>query len=209
MNHRATGPFRGTPRVASSASAPFKFEDVPDQAAGLKRMAQLIANGLSTTKSTPVLIRTARQITADCDGRDDMCEVEAIFDAVKNGTDKVPALSKGVRYVSDTRGTDHFQSAYATLKECEAGACAEDCDGHAVLLASLLLALGFKVGVRAWGPKIGTKAYSHVYAVVAIPKHGPWPKGYGGHGLDTTVPDSYVGWEPRKGETLTYWIEED
>lgn len=82
-----------------------------------------------------------------------------------------------------------------------------NCDDQAILLATLLSALGFKVGLRAWGPKKGKREYVHVYAVVALPKHGPWPAGYSGHGLDTTVPESSVGWEPRKSEVLTVWIE--
>jgi hypothetical protein len=186
----------------------FAFEEVKDQNASLRRMAEIVANGLQNPKTGHLIIRTARAITADVDDRDDEGELQAIYDAVKEGTDKVPGLKNGLRYVSDPRTFDYFSSAAATLRECQAGACAGDCDDHTILVATLALALGFKVGVRAWGPKPGVKRYEHVYPVVALPKHGPWPKNYGGHGMDTTVADAHVGWEPVRGETLTFWIEE-
>ena len=186
----------------------FHLEDVKTQEAALGRMMDLVAGALSKPGTGAQLVQVARAITSDCDARDDRCEVEAILDAVKNGTDKIPGLEKGVRYVSDPRTFDYYSSAAQTLKACRAGACAGDCDDQAILITTLLVALGYKAGLRAWGPKVGRREYEHVYAVVALPKHGPWPKNYSGHGLDSTVPESFVGWEPRKGEVLTYWIEE-
>jgi len=187
---------------------PFSFVDVKTQDASLRKMAELVAKGLQDPKSAPAVIRAARAITADVEARDDRGEVEAVYEAVKNGTDKVPGLERGMRYVSDPRTFDYFSSASAMLRECAAGACSGDCDDSTILIATLLLALGFKVGVRAWGPRVGVKRYEHVMPIVLIPKHGPWPKGYSGHTCDATVAEAYVGWEPRKGEVLTYWIEE-
>ena len=186
----------------------FSFIDVRDQAAALREMARLIAEGVSDPKTAHAVIRAARAITAECEGKDELCEVEAIYEAVKHGTSRVRGLEKGLRYVSDPRTFDYFAGPAATLKECEAGACAGDCDDATILVAALLLALGFKAGVRAWGPREGVKRFDHVYPVVALPKHGPWEKGYTGHGMDTTIVDGYPGWEPRKGAILTYWIEE-
>jgi len=156
----------------------------------------------------PTIVRAARAITADCDSRDDRCEVEAIFEAVREGTDKVPGLKKGMRYVADPRVGDYYVGARRILEECRAGACSGDCDEHAVLVASLCAALGYKVGVRAWGPKPSVNEFVHVYAVVALPKKGPHPESYGGHGMDTTVAEAYPGWQPPKGRVLTYWITE-
>jgi hypothetical protein len=62
------------------------------------------------------------------------------------------------------------------------------------------------VGARAWGKK--QNDYQHVYSVVALPKNGPAPENYFGTGLDTTVPQSDVGWEPRGGYILTAWPKE-
>jgi hypothetical protein len=175
--------------------------EVEDQATALRKIRSLIDKGMRSQG----IVRAARAITADCDARDDLAELEAIYDAVKNGTDAVPGLKRGLRYVSDPRNVDWYQGADRTLKECAAGSCAGDCDEHTVLVASLAGALGFKVGARAWGPKPGTKEYVHVYAVVCVPKRGPWRSERDNvRGLDTTV-DQYVGWQPPVGEVLTDW----
>jgi hypothetical protein len=83
-----------------------------------------------------------------------------------------------------------------------------NCDGHALLVAALAAALGWKVGLRAYGEEDG---FSHVYAVVAFPKlpvqsgkHLVWEQVLG---LDTTVPRSVVGWEPPRANVLTAWLE--
>ena len=184
---------------------PFQLADVKDQASALKRIADLIAKGCSS----PPIVRAARAITVDCAARDDLCELEAIYEAVKTGTPAVPGLKRGFRYVADPRTADWYQGAVATLKECQAGACAGDCDEHTVLVASLAGALGFRVGARAWGKDPAQRVYQHVYAVVAWPKKGPWRDDRASvRGMDTTVDSAHVGWQPPRGAVLTYWIEE-
>jgi hypothetical protein len=187
----------------------FQLEAVSSQAGALKRMAKLVTDGLSNPKTGPALIRAARKIVSDCDARDDQCEVEAIFEAVKYGTDKIRGLENGLRYVSDPGTFDYYSSAAQSLSACVKGSCAGDCDDGSILIVTLLVAIGFEAGLRAWGPKPGVKVYEHVYPVVRIPKHpigGGYPENYGGHGLDWSVVDSYVGWEPRRGEVLTVWV---
>jgi len=89
-----------------------------------------------------------------------------------------------------------------------------NCDDHSSLNAALAGALGWKVGLRAWGPK-GAGGFSHVYPVVAFPKRarlvhingqamGAFDRVFG---MDTTVDDAQVGWEPPKGEVLTAWLD--
>lgn len=179
----------------------FAVEQVGDQKQALKRLADLVVKG----SIDPAVVNVARAIVADCDSRDDLCEITAIFDAVQRGTDKVPALRNGIRYVKDPRAADFFQGARRLLESAAKGANRADCDEHAVLVASLCAALGFRSGVRAYGsdPK---GEYTHVYAIVAVPKDGPWAPDYGGHGMDTTVPDAHPGWQPAKGRVLTFWI---
>jgi hypothetical protein len=70
------------------------------------------------------------------------------------------------------------------------------------LVIALAGSLGWKCGARAWGKT--ADGYSHVYPVVAFPKRPPFQKIVG---LDTTVPDSKVGWEPPKAHVLTAWLE--
>jgi hypothetical protein len=166
-------------------------------------IGELIAKGAID----PKVVKAARQITSDCSARDDLCELEAIFRAVKEGDPRIPGLEKGLRYVSDPRSVDWYQGAKKILEECEDGACAGDCDEHNILVGALAASIGFKVGARAYG-KAGSRNYTHVYCVAAVPKNGPWPKSYGGHGLDTTVASASVGWEPPKGRVMTYWPPE-
>ncbi len=187
--------------------ARFAIETLPDtvegQKAALRRLANLVVRG----SIDPRVVRAARAIVGQCEARDDLCELEAIFHGVRDGTDAVPALRKGLRYVSDPRAADYFTGPARLLEECAQGACSADCDESATLVATLAAALGFKAGVRAWGPASGREGFTHVYAVAAYPKKGPWPKGYAGHGMDVTISYSSVGWEPKRGRVLTLWVE--
>lgn len=183
---------------------PFRIADVPNQRVALETIAKMIAKGCVD----PTIVRAARKITSDCPSRDDLCELEAIYRAVKEGDPRVPVLAKGLRYVADPRSTDWYQGAKRMFEECKAGACAGDCDEHTILVGALCGAIGFRVGARAYG-KPRTRNFQHVYCVAAVPKNGPWPGGYGGHGMDTTVPEAHVGWEPAEGHNDTRWVVEE
>lgn len=169
--------------------------EVSSQRKALEELAKLIE------KSTvdPLVRNAALAITHDVDSRDDEGEVRAVFEAVKNGTRQVQGLAKGLKYMSDPRWADFFTAPSRILKQCASGQghCAGDCDDHAALLCALLGSLGFLVGLRAWGKQKGE--FTHVYAVVALPKIAPMDL----MGLDTTVEESEPGWEPPKGHVLT------
>lgn len=184
---------------------PVTYADVRDQRAALAKILRFIEKG----STDPDVRRIAIQIVSDCEAKDDLCELQAIFDAVKHGTDRVPFLKNGVKYVADPRAADFYTGAKRLLSECSRGSCAGDCDDHTIIVGSLCAALGFKVGARAWGPDRNKDVYSHVYCVVALPKKGPWPRGYTGHGMDTTVSQSSVGWEPPRRRALSMWLEEE
>jgi hypothetical protein len=173
--------------------------NVRDQKQALLRLATL------TEQATvhPSVRAAAHRIIADCASRDDSCELEAIYEAVKNGTPLVKGLERGVRYVSDPQWADFFTAPNRLLSECAKGACGGDCDDAASLVAALAGSVGFRVGLRVWGQSPGV--YSHVYAVAGLPKHNPAEV----VGLDTTVPEAYVGWEPPKGHVLTAWLSEE
>lgn len=189
------------------------------QPGSLEVMRDLIARD----SIKPLVRTTAHQIlgaaglTAASGGaRDDDAELHAIYDAVKHGDPNVPALRTGFMYVNDPRASDYFTSADDSLKACLKGACAGDCDDASILIAALLASIGWRVGVRGWGPP-GEDAMIHVYPVVAYPKRalaaGSAGFGDGGYsravGLDTTVDEAYVGWEPPKSPNncITAWIE--
>lgn len=173
--------------------------EADDQRSALRMLAELTQRSVLN----PAILTTARQITNGIPARDDYAELEAIYDAVKSGTPAVRGLEKGLRYVSDPRMADAFMGPARILRNCKAGACGGDCDEAAALVVALTSALGFRSGLRAWGPKNCGGDYVHVYAVVGYPKHEPERV----IALDTTVPDATVGWEPEDGEVLTAWLE--
>lgn len=181
----------------------FTTTSVKTQEEALVAMATL---ALEDT-ANPIVRNAAIAIVADCEARNDECELAAIFNAVKYGTDKVKGLARGVKYVSDPRHRDYYVSAARMLQLCATGVCGGDCDDQAVLCAALAGSLGFRVGLRAWGEK-GSKSYSHVYAVAALPKDEDGDEVYG---LDTSadVGDSHPGWEPPAGRVMTAWLEEE
>lgn len=162
----------------------------------------------------PYLHNTAKKIIRGCEGKDDSCELDAIYWAVKQGDPEIPALANGgIKYVADPRYADYFISPVDLLLNAERGANGGDCDDHSSLIASLCGTIGWKSGLRAWGPK-GSGGFSHVYPVVAFPKrakrviHNEQQFGVfdNVYGMDTTVEEATVGWEPPKGNVLTYWL---
>lgn len=126
---------------------------VATQREALEQLAELAQR--STVH--PLVRETAIRLTADCDARDDDCELQAIFNAVKYGTVKSDdlrgfgrgfglsreenPLARGVRYVADPRWADHFTAPYRLLKQCARGACAGDC----LPADTLLLGAGHKL----------------------------------------------------------------
>lgn len=159
---------------------------VADQREALKKLADLTQRGTVH----PLVRETALAIINDCADRDDECELEAIYNAVKHGTDNVPFLKHGLKYVADPGWADHFTAPWRVLEQLQRGVNGEDCDGHAALVAALAGAIGFKTGLRAWGED--PEDFVHVYAVAGFPKRDPRES----VGLDTTVEEASVGWEP-------------
>lgn len=193
----------------------FRKRSVENQSASLQALAELVQGGIEH----PYVRATALKIVRDCSSRDDECELNALFNAVRDGDEAVEALKKGFPYRADPKTIDWFSSADRILKMCEHGACGGDCDEHAVLLASLAGTLGFTTGLRAFGPDPKKDRFTHVYAVALTPKKAVVPPGadglgYGDYsslkrtvvGLDTTVDRAYPGWQPEGGRYKTAWI---
>ena len=185
--------------------------DLSTQKEALQKLAEL------TQRATinPLVRNTALKIVRGVDSRDDVGELDAIFNAVKYGDPAVAPLAEGFKYVADPRFADYFASPVDNINQCLKGACGGDCDDHAGLICALAGSIGFGTGLRAYGPP-DTDGYSHVYAVALLPKR-PTPV-YGAHGdvvgfkykravgMDTTVDHSKLGWEPPRGNVLTAWI---
>lgn len=179
-----------------------QYKQPRTQKAVLRELAQLAYRNVAA----PKIQLAAKQLTTDCPARDDACELQAIYKAIKYGDPRVEGLAKGLRYVSDPRRVDLFIAPNRLMEMCEAGGCGGDCDDHAALIATLCAAIGFKVGLRAWGPSSAQNGeLTHVYAVVQVPKRNPTEV----LGMDTTVEQADVGWEPDHGHVITAWVEDD
>lgn len=150
----------------------------------------------------PLVRKTAISIISECGSREDRCELDALFNAVKNGDPRVAPLKRGFKYIADPKHIDYFVSPRRNLEWCGEGACGGDCDDHAALLSAFAGIIGFSTGLRIWGPDPGRNEFSHVYAVVGYPKKSPKQI----LGLDSTVPKAFVGWEPPKGRVKTAWL---
>lgn len=156
----------------------------------LKIMVDLITKSIGL----PIVRETALRMVAGCEGRDDACEIHAIYNAVK----------AEFKYVRDPRQADYFVAPYRALEACQRGACGGDCDDHAMLNAALLSSLGFKTGIRAYGPG-PERQYVHVYALVGYPKIKPTQI----VAMDTTVGKAVPGWEPPPGVAKTLMVPDN
>ena len=188
---------------------PERFLTVENQRQQLEELVGLIRKGIAnpTVRETALLIvRNAgcpNQNTSSASrAQIDLCQLKAIYAAVKHGDPDVPGLEKGVPYMADPDGFDLYTAPSRLLKACKAqmGSCHEDCDGLTALIAALSGTLGFKVAARAWG-KPGTQGYQHVFVVVKFPKRERESE----LTLDVTVPRAEVGWNPPAGRIMTAW----
>lgn len=166
-----------------------------------------VFQAVNTHEAAPV-IWTARAILAACPSRDEKCELQALWNAIKAGPLPVRLSSgeikevPGIRFVEDPRWTDTYPSAAKILQWAAEGSNGEDCDGHVILMCSLLLVSGWLPGVC-----IATKdgiEFTHIFPVAGFPKDDPqiWVP------LDTTVdaPGVGPGWWPPKGWVHHYRV---
>jgi len=137
----------------------------------------------------------ATKIIAGCKSRDNMCEAQAIYDAVR----------KRVRYIGDVTpikfpdgevdAIDYFQSARRTW-EMGAG----DCDDHVVLITALLSVVGIPARLRVTSPSKNAD-WGHIYPIAGFPVTDPrkWIA------LDTTLESpTRMGHEVAFGRNLDY-----
>lgn len=134
-------------------------------AATLKRMAS-IAKKASVE---PQVIDTARRIVAGVRGKDFRGEAAAIQNFVR----------ERVRYTRDPYFSETLQTPAVTLSQLQG-----DCDDHAILVASLLTAIGAPVRFRAIRIPGNGSDLGHVLAEtrfgrgwVPVETTEPWPFG--------------------------------
>jgi hypothetical protein len=114
--------------------------------------------------------------------------LEAVRGSVKN-LNEIDFVLDWVKKHIEFRGenAETLQSPVVTL-QLGAG----DCDDHSILIAALLRSLGYNVQFKTVAAqRADPTQFSHVYVIVQDKRTGQWK------GLDSTVPDSFAGWEPR------------
>lgn len=200
-----------------SAPAGLTPIEAPSQEDSLEVMAALV----DSDSMNLVLQGLARALTKNCPARNDWCELTAIYNGVKNGRSDLGAygLLNGLRYLADARTgadgseTDVFFKPSRLIAMLQKGENGADCDDQSMLVAALAKNCGFRVGLRAYGEGDVAGGYEHVYPIALIPKRGPWKTDSQGRideslivGMDTTVPQARVGWQPPAGNVFTVML---
>jgi len=133
----------------------------------LDYMAQLIKKG----KTNQDIIYTARRIAMQAPERDQVKQIEAIHDWVKqhmyyiNDPDKYEAIAgaNGIK-IANKEGIEILADPVWMLNEIKKnGQVAGDCDEFTILEGSLLGAIGFPVYLQAIGTQEHGNRYGHVY----------------------------------------------
>jgi len=154
---------------------------VHNNSGDVKGMIRLVAKQVDVSVRDPWTRAYAAEIVRGgrphvmAGGPSDEDQIKRIFWHVKNN----------ILYVQDPRGYEFIPTARRTVQ-----LGAEDCDGHVVLVTSLLSSLGFAVGARV----ISTDGANwHIYGLCGFdPAYAPSKY----IALDTTQKESYPGWEP-------------
>lgn len=110
-------------------------------------------------------------------------------------------VQKKVRYVKDANGIEQLHDPLTIIDQIQRGIARADCDDMALLIATLLLAIGHAPKFRIVRYKDGSGAFNHIY-VVDYAKNGP--KGPYRIVLDAIVKNKAIGFEvPHKtGEEI-------
>ena len=153
-------------QVSYSFSTSNKIDD------SIKVMREAVKIGLRD----PYTRELAACIIRPCGARDDMCEVQAVWDFIE----------AHVKYVADPRTVDTFTVLRRTL-EMGIG----DCDDLAIAECTILEAIGFQTSFRVVRT-VDSSTWNHVYSVVHLPKRGP----VGKLPLDHTLGRSKPGVQP-------------
>jgi transglutaminase-like putative cysteine protease len=178
-------------QVGDKVITHYRARDIP-----INDRVQLIQDRVyKSIEKDPGTRELATKIISKCKSRDNMCEAQAIYDAVR----------ARVRYIGDVapikfpdgavEPIDFFQSARRTW-EMGAG----DCDDHVTLVASLLAVVGIPARLRVTAPT-RTADWGHIYPIAGFPVESPkkWVA------LDTTLEaPTRMGHEVRFGRNLDY-----
>jgi hypothetical protein len=125
--------------------------------------------------------------------RDFACQAQRILAWVKKHIEFIPDPVTAADENGVPQGMEMVQAPLRTI-ERRAG----DCDDHSGLIAAFAMALGIPAEFATIKSDVRRpKEFSHVYPRLLI--KGQWV------GVDSTVPRSYVGWEPEKFTAIQTW----
>jgi hypothetical protein len=135
----------------------------------------------------PAMRQIGLLITRGCPARNDMCELQAIFDFIQ----------RNIRYTGDITFKDTFQSGWRTM-QFGGG----DCDDHAELGAVLCMENGYQCKWRITSNTGAT--WDHIYLMAGIPKHRPasWVA------LDTTLGKGKFARQPPSAKFRDFPVRE-
>jgi predicted transglutaminase-like cysteine proteinase len=151
-----------------------------DGRAGILQTAGAMRELVNDYKKTLTIRNLALHLVQNLPAKDQLSEVEALFTFVQSS----------IRYVKDIYGVETLSSPDRTLESGQG-----DCDDQAVLLASLLEAIGYQTCFKLAG--YSSTDFQHVYTCVFV--NGDLIN------LDTTEPQP-MGWEP-PGALSSAYIE--
>lgn len=165
---------------------------VPNGYHGIKKTIREMWRLVNNTTKDWEMISISSAIISKVKPKDYTGEANALFNWVRDN----------IRYTRDPHGMELIECPYLIL-ERKAG----DCDGHAILLASLAQAVGiparFKTVLTDLDKSESEKyvmigelpnRYNHIYAQLYL--YNPETLKYEWYSADTTEEKSYLGWDP-------------
>ena len=173
-----------------------RTEHIPKGDAGTSTTLDRIVALISKGKINKDIIYQARQIAMQAPERDQIGQIDAIHNWIKdhiyyiNDPDKYEAIETGTgTVIKNTHGIELLSDPVWMLHEIQSkGQVSGDCDEFVTLEGSLLGAIGFPVYIQAIGMKEHGNRYGHVYMYTFTSNGQRVP-------LDGILKDKPIGWE--------------
>jgi len=162
---------------------PSQIIRIPDGPDGVTATLTIMRDMVRAFKTNILIRSTALQIVQGCPQKGFTCEVNALFEFVRDS----------ISYRMDVNGVETLQTPDITLQNLQSG----DCDDKVTLLCALLESIGHPTKMIAIGLEPGI--YCHVYAATRV--GNAWVP------MDPTEPVE-LGWQPdpsRVVEQKTIW----
>ena len=169
---------------------PHELETIPDGRPGLDAKVRKIRALVEAAKRDPSFRQRAAAIVARVPQRDQVGEITAVFDFVRDG----------VRYLRDPwapEGLELFTAPALLLRDVDEGIAAGDCDDHVILASALLETIGYRTRYRIGG--LPPDHFRHIWLEVQS-ANGWLP-------LELVKKDEPVGYDPSPRFPLTLTLD--